>query len=401
MSTHGLIQEQRRIQPFYWIFTQFMSGLGMLMALAMIVGSLYLITQFTVEWLWLTLILLPLGMWFFYVLWRARRRYAWKNRHLDRVEMDDYQVRYIRWTPETGESEEDMFDRAAIQRVYISRYTMKNVHFYKKAKLGEHVMLYQFLPEIHIIYRQGMQNKICTVRFYEGAEAKAWLDELSSQDVPLTFTMYSNDKLGSEELSVGLEEDPYLEEASWTGNVLLQYEAYHERRMKMILDQIESVQSAKSEKKQKKPPRKKVKAFGNVGWAWLVFALQWGIAILLKEQAEQGNLNPVSSLIPIVLYVVGGVIFGLLTRTFVWKHVLIYCIFTAVNLVIISVSFHSSDDMSAGARMLDTMGVVSFLGVLFVALPLIAYHYRLTARKGLLYKKLYKNEDQSSTTQDK
>ena len=62
--------------------------------------------------------------------------------------------------------------------------------------------------------------------------------------------MYSNDKLGSEELSVGLEEDPYLEETSWTGNVLLQYEAYHERRMKMILDQIESVQSAKSEKKQ-------------------------------------------------------------------------------------------------------------------------------------------------------
>ena len=170
----------------------------------------------------------------------------------------------------------------------------------------------------------------------------------------------------------------------------------------MILDQIESVQSAKSEKKQEKAPRKKVKAFRNVGWAWLVFALQWGIAILLKEQAEQGNLNPASSLIPIVVYVVGGVLFGFLTTIFVWKHVLIYCIFTAVNLVIISVSFYSPDDMSAGARMLDTMGVVSFLGVLFVALPLIAYHYRLTARKGLLYKKLYKNEDQSSSTsQDK
>ncbi|MDQ0172533.1 hypothetical protein [Paenibacillus tundrae] len=398
MSTYGLIQEQRRIQPFYWIFTQIMSGLGMLIALAMIVGPIYLVTIFTEEWLWLTLILLPLGLWLFYVLWRALRRYAWKNRHLDRVEMDDYQVRYIQWNPETQESEEDAFDRSAIQQVYMSRYTMKNAHFYQKANFGEHVMLYQFLPEIHIIYRQGMQNKICTVRFYEGAEAKAWLDELSSQEVPLTFTMYSNAKLGTEEFRAGLEEDPYLEEASWTGNVLLQYESYHERRMKLILDRIDSARSVQRKRKQKRAARKNVKAFRNVGWAWLVFALQWGIAILLKEQAEQGNVNPVSSLIPIVVYVVCGVLFGFLTTIFVWKHVLIYCIFTAVNLIIISVSFYASDDMSAGARMLDTMGVVSFLGVLFVALPLIAYQYRLTTRKGLLYK----NEDQSSsTTQDK
>ncbi|HFL2538679.1 TPA: hypothetical protein ACG3G9_003843, partial [Clostridioides difficile] len=99
---------------------------------------------------------------------------------MNRTEMDSYQILYIRWNPDSHTPEEHRFERSAIQRVYYGRYLTKEAHFYQRAEFREPVRTIQFWPEIHILYQQGLEHRLCTVRFYEETEANAWLSQLAS-----------------------------------------------------------------------------------------------------------------------------------------------------------------------------------------------------------------------------
>lgn len=118
MNTYSLIQEQRKILPFYWLFTRLMMGIALLIALAMVAVPLYLIWEVGAGWSWFTMMFIPLGGWIFYAVLRRMRHLSWRNQHLNRTEMDSYQILYVRWNPDSYTPEEHRFERSAVQRVY-------------------------------------------------------------------------------------------------------------------------------------------------------------------------------------------------------------------------------------------------------------------------------------------
>lgn len=395
MNTYPLIQEQRKILPFYWRFTRLMMGIALLIALALVAVPLYLIWEVAAVWTWFTIVFIPLGGWIFYAVLHRMRHLSWRNQHLNRTEMDRYQILYIRWNPDSHTPEEHRFERSAIQRVYYGRYLTKEAHFYQRAEFREPVRTIQFWPEIHILYQQGLEHRLCTVRFYEETEANAWLSQLASQGVELRFTMYSTENLAPEaEVRAALEKDEHQEVVPWNIPVENNFEIYRQRVVEDLISHnhpsIRITEEKKQEKEKRSAARKQIKAFRSMGWAWLVFVLQWGIAFLLMELAKKGQLNPDTMFIPFMIWVGMGVLFAFLTKVFVWKHVLIYSAFTFLNAIIMSVSLYETEDISPGARMLDSLGSASLLGILFICVPLLVYRFKVAAGEAL--NKKYNNK---------
>ncbi|WP_339305195.1 hypothetical protein [Paenibacillus sp. FSL R5-0519] len=379
MRKYVLVQEQRRIEPFYRIFMRIMIGMAMLVALVMVAGPMYLISQLMTGWIWFTGGLIPLGGWFFYAMVRHIRHLSWRDHHLDRTEMDDHEIRYVRWYPDRLNPEENRFGRLAIQHVYYGRYLIKEAHFYQRAEFKEPVRTIQMWPEIHIVYRQGLENRVCTIRFYEDAEAQTWLDQLETQGVELIFTRYSTEKMAPEvEIRNALENDEGQKAASWSSLAEESYESYR----KQTIQQIPSVSNREEnslEKEKRRAVKKHVKAFRSIGWAWIVFVFQWGISFLLVEQAKQGRIDPDAMFIPIVVFTGLGLLFGCMTKIFVWKHVIIYSVFFFVQAITISLVLYEVEDTSPGARMLNSLGTSGFIGILLVCVPMLVYQLRRAA----------------------
>lgn len=361
-------QQQRKMQPFYWILTFEMLTFGMLLGIVLAVGPFVLLSLWPSGWMWLTLLAIPVGIIIFIKCFHSLKERIWHNRHVDHYALYEDRIEYTIWNHETKEAEQGSLPIRDIKEMYYGRHLQQYSYAYKKTSMTENAPMYELLPVLHLIHNNGWQDKLLTVPFVEMMDANRWLEVISPRGIPLWLSSVVIHDPGDE--SVGLlRKDEYKAPAEFDGNIERQFRPYLD---KQIADEEErdpteeELAQIDAEIKQLdyiEAERKKKSTFGNMGLlAWLVFPLQYGLGRWIFNEAVTGKIDPEGMLYPMTMITITSVVFFLLVKRMRWLQMIVFQVVSIISMAFIDLEFSENENDPAyqissaliGAAMLNT-----------------------------------------------
>lgn len=224
-------QRQRKMKPFYWILTFEMITLGMLVGLALAAGPLFLLSRWPSGWMLLTLPAVPAGVWIFYKLFKNLGERIWQNRHLDQYLLYDDRVEFLLWNRETKEAIRGSVPVRDIKEMYYGRHLMLYSYAYREMKMTESAPMSELLPVLHLIYNEGLQDRLLAIPFIDIMEANRWLEVLAPRGIPLWLSSLLIHDPQDESAPAMLREDMDRVPAEFDGNIEREFRPYMERKI--------------------------------------------------------------------------------------------------------------------------------------------------------------------------
>ncbi|CAM3415660.1 hypothetical protein [Marinicrinis lubricantis] len=183
------VQQQRRMEPFYWILTFEVFTLVLLFGISLIVGPVWLYVVFKSSWLLLLLLLIPIGIWVVKLSLQQLKRRIWHNRHLNAYRLEADRIDIQEWTPYEPQPVFGRIDLHKVNKVICGKYAAQNHYAYKSSGWHERQARIHLLPVLYIIYSEYLgEPKIVPIHFYEDDGINRWLAAFSGKGVPLSFS---------------------------------------------------------------------------------------------------------------------------------------------------------------------------------------------------------------------
>ncbi|WP_052759457.1 hypothetical protein [Paenibacillus sp. DMB20] len=358
-------QRQRKMQPFYWILTFEMITLGMLVGLALAVGPLFLLSRWPSGWMLLTLPAVPAGVWIFYKLFKNLAERIWLNRHLDQYMLYDDRVEFLLWNRETKEAIRGSVPVRDIKEMYYGRHLMLYSYAYREMKMTESAPMAELLPVLHLIYNEGLKDRLLAIPFIDIMEANRWLEVLAPRGIPLWLSSLLIHDPQDESAPAMLREDMNRVPAEFDGNIEREFRPYMERKIQEQEEREPTPEELEEEIRQREyieNERKRKAAFPNIGpFAWLTFLLQYGLGWWIFDKAASGDIETAGPIYPMSLMLVTSVIFFVLVKRMRWLQMLIFQGISFATLFILDLQLGSWNENDP---LYDTGG--SLLGSVFL-----------------------------------